>query len=219
MVTQVKQAIDQSRLIVIVRRLYGEPLLQLARAMEKGGIKLMEVTFDQSDPDGLRKTAQAIDMLCADLGDRMQFGAGTVMNPAQVVSAKEAGARYIISPNTSQRVITLSKELGLVSIPGAMTPSEMVAADEMGADYIKVFPVCDLGLGYIKNIRAPLSHLKLFATGGVSEENFAEHLAAGFCGAGVSGRLTDKELVERGDFEELQRRAGVFSKIAAVKGM
>ena len=141
----------------------------------------------------------------------MMFGAGTVLTREQVKAAADAGACYIISPNTDADVITYTKELGLVSIPGAMTPSEIMNAHNLGADIVKLFPSGYLGFRYIRDILAPISHVKLCATGGVSEENWGEYLSLGFAGAGISGRLCDKKCIESGDFAEITRRAKVFS--------
>ncbi len=214
----IKQFIEKHKVIVIVRRLYGENLMKLADALEKGGIKLMEVTFDQSDPDCIKNTSDTIKELKSKYGDRMRFGAGTVLTVEQVEAAASAGAEYIISPNVNLEVIKRTKELGLISIPGAMTPTEIIAADQAGADYVKIFPVIDLGLKYMKNIMGPISHVKFIATAGVNEENFADMLNAGFCGAGISGRLTDKKLIEAGNFEEFTNRAKVFVEIAQNNG-
>jgi 2-dehydro-3-deoxyphosphogluconate aldolase/(4S)-4-hydroxy-2-oxoglutarate aldolase len=214
---EIKAVIEANKIIVIVRGQYGEALIGLAKAMFEGGVRMLEVTFDQSDRDSLAKTPGAIRMV-GETVPGMLVGAGTVMTAEQADAAAAAGARYIISPNTDEEVIRYTKRKGLISIPGAMTPSEIAAAHKYGADYVKVFPVCDLGVGYIKNIRAPLSHIKLIATAGVNEENFAEFLKAGMVGAGVSGRLTDKNLVAAGDFAELTRRAAAFMKIARENG-
>lgn len=204
----------QNKVITICRKVYGEELLQLAGALLKGGVKLMEVTFDQADPDCIGKTAGAIRALVEKYGAQMKFGAGTVLSKEQVKAAKDAGAQYIISPNTDAAVVAYTKELGLVSIPGAMTPSEIIAAHNCGADIVKLFPAGTLGFAYIKDILAPISHVKLCATGGVTEENFPQYLALRFAGAGISGRLCDKKCIEEGDFTELTRRAQVFSDIA-----
>lgn len=214
---ETKQLIEQNKVIVIVRGQYGEKLLKLARALYDGGIRMLEITFDQSDPDNLTKTPEAIKLISTEIPD-MLVGAGTVMTTAQIDAAVSAGARYIISPNTDEEVIRHTREKGVVSIPGAMTPSEIAAANKYGADFVKVFPVCDLGVAYIKNIRAPLSHIKLVATAGVNEKNFADFLNAGMIGAGISGRLTDKQLVAQGDFAELTKRAEAFVKIAKENG-
>jgi 2-keto-3-deoxy-6-phosphogluconate aldolase len=136
------------------------------------------------------------------------------LNVAQVDASVEAGARYIISPNINDAVVLRTKEKGLISIPGAMTPSEILRADELGADFVKIFPYIDLGSQYIKNIRGPINHVKFLATAGVTENNFAEVLSAGFCGAGISGRLTDKSAIASGDYAELTHRAEAFVRIA-----
>ena len=205
--------IQENKVITICRKVYGEDLLRLAAALYDGGVKLIEVTFDQADPDCVEKTAEAIRSLCAAFGDRMMFGAGTVLTREQVKAAAEAGARYIISPNTDASVILFTKELGLVSIPGAMTPSEIITAHNLGADIVKLFPSGYLGFRYIKDILAPISHVKLCATGGVNEENWGEYLDLGFAGAGISGRLCDKKCIAAGDFAEITRRAKVFMDI------
>lgn len=210
--------IEKNKIIVIVRQLYGEPLLRLAEALKAGGLTMMEVTFDQVDPDCLKKTPEAIAMIKEHFKDGMKCGAGTVLTEAQVQAAAEAGAEYIISPNVDERVIRLTKAKGLISIPGAMTPTEILKAHEYGADLVKVFPVSDLGLSYIKSIRGPINHVKIMATGGVTEENFSEMLEAGFSGAGISGRLTDKKLVAAGDWEEFTRRASAFARLASDSG-
>lgn len=206
--------IEQNKVIAIVRKVYGEDLINLASALSKGGVNLIECTFDQIDPDCIRKTTDAISALKSNLGDVMHVGAGTVLSVEQVDAAYGAGAEFIISPNTCPAVIRRTKELGLISIPGAMTPSEILLAHDEGADFVKLFPAATLGFKYIKDILAPISHVKLIATAGVNEENFKEFLDLGIVGAGISGRLTDKKLIGAGDWDELQRRAEVFTRIA-----
>jgi len=205
--------IAENKVITICRRVYGEDLLKLADALYAGGIKMIEVTFDQADPDCIEKTSECIRSLCDRFGDKMMFGAGTVLTAEQVEAAAKAGARYIISPNVDADVIAKTKELGLVSIPGAMTPSEILTAHKLGADIVKLFPAGYLGFGYIKDILGPISHVKLCATGGVTEENWGKYLEFGFAGAGISGRLCDKKCIAAGDFEEITRRAKVFMDI------
>ena len=205
--------ISQNKVITICRRVYGEDLLKLADALYAGGIKMIEVTFDQADPDCIEKTGECIRALCDRFGDKMMFGAGTVLTTEQVEAAAKSGARYIISPNVDADVIAKTKELGLVSMPGAMTPSEILTAHKLGADIVKLFPAGYLGFGYIKDILGPISHVKLCATGGVTEENWGKYLEFGFAGAGISGRLCDKKCIAAGDFEEITRRAKVFMDI------
>lgn len=209
-----KQLILEKKIIVIVRGTYGQELLRLSRALYAGGVRLMEVTFDQKDPDCAAKTAGSIELLNGEYNGCMSFGAGTVLSPAQADAAAAAGSAFIISPNTDPAVIRRTKELGLVSIPGAMTPTEILAAHDGGADFVKLFPAATLGLRYVKDILAPISHVKIIATAGITEENFGEFLRCGLAGAGISGRLTDKKLIAAGDWDEFTRRAAAFVKIA-----
>ena len=132
--------IQASKIITICRKVYGAQLEQLAGALAAGGIKLIEVTFDQADPDCVQKTTQAIAMLNEKYGDQMMFGAGTVLTREQVKAAADAGGRYIISPNTDPEIIAYTKELGLVSMPGAMTPSEIITANPQVADPDLIYP-------------------------------------------------------------------------------
>lgn len=202
----------ENGIVTICRKLYGEDLLNLANALFEGGIKLIEVTFDQSDADCIRKTSEAIAMLVANLGDKMQFGAGTVLTLDQVKAAAEAGATYIISPNVDPEIIRYTKELGLTSIPGAMTPTEIVSAHQYGADIVKVFPAGYLGLKYVKDVKGPISHIPLLAAGGINEENIGEYFNAGYLGFGISGRLTDGKLIKEKNFKEFTERAKSFVK-------
>ncbi|KYZ76658.1 2-dehydro-3-deoxyphosphogluconate aldolase [Anaerosporomusa subterranea] len=207
--------IRRHKVIAICRRLYGPDLLSLASALSQGGVNMLEVTFDQSDPECIKKTSEAIRSLLEKFGSCMEIGAGTVLTKEQVMAAKDAGASYIISPNVDVEIIKYTKALGLVSVPGAMTPSEILTAHNAGADFVKLFPSGTLGFNYIKDILAPISHVKLVATGGVTEETLPEYLKLGFAGAGVSGRLSEKKLIAEGNFEEITRRAQAFSKIAS----
>ena len=102
----------------------------------------------------------------------------------------------------------------MVSIPGALTPTEILQAHDAGADIVKVFPAGWLGLKYLKDVKGPINHVKFMAAAGVNEENYADFLKAGYCSAGISGRLLDKEMIAQENYAELTRRAQVFTKIA-----
>lgn len=214
MIQKTMKSIAAEKVIVIIRGVYGQDLIKLAGAMCDVGLHLMEVTFDQNDPDHLAKTTASIAQLCDKFGDQMACGAGTVLTTQQAQEACKAGASYIISPNVNQAVIEKTKELGLISIPGAMTPSEILSAHDLGADFVKVFPAKQLGLDYFKDIRGPINHVNMIATAGINEENFADFLKAGYVAAGISGRLTDKALIQSQQWEELANRGRAFRNIA-----
>ena len=143
---------------------------------------------------------------------KMLVGAGTVLALEQLDMARDAGANYIITPNTNCDLIRRVKEYGLLSFPGAFTPSEIVEAYEAGADAVKVFPVGNLGPSYIKAIKAPLSHIPLMAVGGVNEKNAAGFLAAGCCGIGVGGNLVNKSWIEAGEWDKITELAQAYRK-------
>ena len=144
------QKIADEKVIAIVRGIYGEDCLNLAKALYQGGVKLMEVTFDQKSAEERQKTVDTIRLLTNELGDCMGFGAGTVTTVEMVRQAREAGAQFIISPDTNLDVIKATVELDMVSVPGALTPSEMMQAHWAGADFLKVFPATQMGPGYTR---------------------------------------------------------------------
>ena len=198
------------KLIAIVRKLPGEHIIALGEALQAGGIELIEVTFDPQNPNDWHETLDSIQALRRRFGETMRVGAGTVLTESQVDMACDAGALYIVSPNADARVITRARARGLASLPGCMTPSEMMSAHEAGADFIKVFPAGVLGPAYIKAVRAPLSHLRLLAVGGVNEKNAADFIHAGCCGLGVGGNLVDKRLVASGALQSIAALARAY---------
>lgn len=204
--------VQRSRIIAIVRGLSSDYMEKLAEALCAGGIDLMEVTFQQAKPDTWKDTAAAIRAVGTRMEGRMLVGAGTVMTQEQLDMARDAGARYIITPNTVPQLIGKVKEYGLLSFPGAFTPSEIAQAFEAGADAVKVFPAGDLGPSYIKAVKAPLSHIPLMAVGGVNEKNAADFMAAGCCGVGVGGNLVNKRWIEAGEWDRIAALAAEYRK-------
>ena len=204
------QKVLDKKIVAIVRGVYGQDAVNLAKALYAGGIELLEVTFDQSKPESLNRTSDTVKMLCQELGDKMYFGAGTVTTIEMLNLAKEAGASFIVSPDFNPEVIKATVEAGMVSMPGAMTPTEILTAYRAGADFVKVFPTSGLGSSYIKAVRGPLNHIRLLAVGGVNEKNIAEFLAAGCVGAGVGGNLVNKTWIANGEWDKITALAKEF---------
>jgi 2-dehydro-3-deoxyphosphogluconate aldolase/(4S)-4-hydroxy-2-oxoglutarate aldolase len=209
------QKILDEKLIAIVRGMEEKAILPLAEAFIAGGIGMMEVTFNQAKPESFEATMWSIAAVKEKLGDKLACGAGTVISVEQVDLAAKAGALFIVSPNVDAEVIRRTRELGLVSLPGCTTPSECLAAHNAGADFIKLFPASDLGIGYLKAIRAPLSHLKFLAVGGINENNAADFIKAGALGFGVGGNLVNKDWIASGQFDKISDTARKL--VAAVK--
>ena len=205
--------IEENKIIAICRGIYGEKLVQLVKALYEGGVKLVEVTFDQKDVNCIEKTAEAIKTISSKFGGEIKVGAGTVVKPA-FFAAKNAGAEYILSPNADIEILKIANDLDLVTIPGAMTPSEILEAHNAGADFIKLFPAGTLGLKYAKDIMGPINNVKFIATAGVTPDNLGEFLKLGFVGAGISNYITNKKMVEAGEFEVLTNHAIELVEIA-----
>ncbi len=196
-------SIIENRIIAIVRGLEYEHIIRFAQALYDGGINIMEVTFNQDKPETWAETQKSISYVAEKFKGILHIGAGTVISEEQVRLAYDAGAEFIVSPNTDEKVIRATKELGLVSLPGALTPTEILYAHSCGADAVKVFPAVNLGADFIKAIRAPLSHIKLIAVGGIDEKNAASFIRAGAAGVGVGGNLTNKALISAGEYDKI----------------
>jgi len=208
------QEILDKKIIAIVRGLPEGQAAPLAGALLAGGISLIEVTFNQAQPESHLRTAKAIAAIREAFGDSMRVGAGTVMTAAQLRLAYDAGAGFIISPNADAEVISGTRKLGLVSLPGCMTPTECAAAHGCGADFIKIFPAGTLGPGYIKALTAPLSHLRFLAVGGVDCANMPDFLRAGALGFGVGGNLVNREWIAAGAFGRITALAEGYVRAA-----
>ena len=210
---EIVEFIAKHKVVVICRGLYDNELIKTIRALYDGGIRVVEVTFDQADPDAVEKTCGAIRTIKEHF-PQMKVGSGTVTCVKHVLATKKAGGEFCLSPDVNTEVIRATKEAGLISIPGAMTSTEILQAHNAGADIVKIFPAGWLGLSYLKDIKGPINHVKFLAAAGVNEENFKEYLNAGYCAAGISGRVIDRKVIAEGNFEELTRRARIFTDIA-----
>ena len=212
------EAVKERKIVAIVRGLKPDYLVRLGHAFEEGGIGLMEVTYDQRAPETWADTARAIEAVEQEFGGRLLVGAGTVIRPEQVTMTYNAGGRYLVTPATQPEIIRMGKALGLGLFPGALTPTEILAAHEAGADAVKVFPASALGPAYIKAVRAPLSHIPLMAVGGVNEKNAADFMKAGCVGLGVGGNLVNKEWIQSGQWDKITALAKEFMKAVNENG-
>ena len=199
-----KQRILQDKIIVIARGLDQKNLVDFADAVLLGGIDFIEITVDQKSEN---QTFESIALLKEKFGDKLCVGAGTVLTEKQVTAAKNSGAQYIISPNVNPRVIQKTKELGMLSIPGAFTPTEICAAYDSGADLVKIFPASLGGPDYIKTVSQPLSHIPLIVMGGITPNLIKDYLAAGASGFGIGGGIVNKEYINRGEYHKITAAA------------
>lgn len=196
------EVIAKEKIIVIVRDVSPVDIIPLAEAMYAGGIRLIEITF-KADGSRNTETAACIRRLSESFKGRMHIGAGTVLTAEQTELACDAGAEFIISPDVFGDVIKRTRELGMISIPGALTPSEVREAVRFGADFVKLFPITSLGSEYVKAIKAPLSNVKFLAVGGINEKNMGEYIMAGVSGFGIGSNIVSKELIKNKKWDEI----------------
>ena len=208
MKAEIFKALDETKLVAIIRGMDPDICLKLADAYVRGGIRLVEVTFDQTgDP---RKTVEAIRAIRQAFAGRLHVGAGTVLTDAQLQSVIDVGGEFMVTPSVNPALIRTCAAAGLAAMPGAFTPSEIVTAHEAGADIVKVFPVRSLGPQYVKDVLAPLKHIRLMAVGGVNPDNAADYLKAGCVGVGASGSLVNKEWIAAGEWDRIAAEAARF---------
>lgn len=189
-----KDRLLEEKLIVILRGLAEEKLIATVDILKNMGMHFFELAIDNESELSMEKSLRNIEGLRKHYGDSIHIGAGTVINKLQVKRVAEIGGEYIISPNLNEEVVRATKEMGLVSIPGAATPSEIIRAYQAGADIVKVFPANYLGEAYIRAIKAPLDYIPIAAVGGIRPEDIPAFQSAGVSCFGVGKQLVDAGL-------------------------
>jgi len=194
-------------IIPVIRTDSPEKALKVADAILEGGIKTLEITMT------VPGAVDLIKKLNEKIGKDILLGAGTVLDAETARLCILAGAKFVIGPCINQGMIEVCKRYSVVAIPGAMTPTEILKAWESGADIVKVFPAADLGgPSYIRAIKAPLPHILLNPTGGVSLENAADFIRAGADVISVGSHLVDKKAVEEEKYEVITENAKRFKE-------
>lgn len=195
-----------TKIVAIIRLSSSEFVYDTAMALYKGGVKAIEITV--GTPNAFEEIAKLSKY------EGILVGVGSVVDAKTAEQAIEAGAQYIVTPATKKEVIDMAHKYGKPVLSGALTPLEILQAYEWGADIVKLFPAAAFGLPYFKAVKAPMPHIPIMPTGGVSVENAAEWLRNGAVCLGVGGSLTNEKLIMNQDFEAItaiaqQMRAAV----------
>jgi 2-dehydro-3-deoxyphosphogluconate aldolase / (4S)-4-hydroxy-2-oxoglutarate aldolase len=201
---EVLRRIEETGVIAVMRAPSKEALGQISEALLAGGLTVIEVTMTTP------KAISAIEMLADRFGDRAVVGVGTVLDSATCRDAISAGAQFVVSPSLDREVVETTRKYSRVSIPGAFTPTEILAAWTAGADIVKVFPSTALGPGYFRDILAPLPQLKLTPTGGVDLKNTGEWIRAGAACVGVGSALVSREAIAKQDWAGMTAASKAF---------
>src|SRR5437763_3936171 len=204
--TTLKRILDCG-IVAVVRAESGDLLAQVVRALAEGGVTAAEITFTVPDAVEVIRTVRR------EVGDAVCLGAGTVLDPETARAALLAGAEYIVAPSLNVEVIRLCRRYDKVVMPGAFTPTEVVAAWEAGADVVKIFPADVGGPAYLKALRGPLPQVRLMPTGGVDLNTAEAFLKAGACCLGVGGSLVEPKAVAGSDFGRIRDLARQFAAI------
>ena len=199
--TETAARIEREGVVAVIRLEQAALLPRVVDALAAGGVRTIEVTM--TVPGAI----DSIRQLAASAPGNLLLGAGTVLDPETARRTVDAGARFVVSPVFRPAIIEACHAAGVPALPGCYTPTEILNAWDAGADIVKVFPAGGLGPAFFKDVRAPLPHVKLMPTGGVSIDNAGEWIGAGAVAVGVGTALVDPRLVAAGDFAAITGRA------------
>jgi 2-dehydro-3-deoxyphosphogluconate aldolase/(4S)-4-hydroxy-2-oxoglutarate aldolase len=198
------QILMDTGVVAVIRVDSGSELVDIMRALKKGGVLALEVTM--TSPGALEAILEASSIF----KDEAVIGAGTVLDPETAEAAIRAGANFIVSPVTNFDLIKLCRRYSVMCIPGAFTPTEILAAWEAGADFVKVFPSSSVGPSYLKDILGPLPQVRLTPTGGVNLQNAGDFIRAGASFVGAGSSLVKKDFVKEKRWDDLAELASKF---------
>jgi 2-dehydro-3-deoxyphosphogluconate aldolase/(4S)-4-hydroxy-2-oxoglutarate aldolase len=197
-------AIERCGVVAVIRLQDPSKLSRVIDALAAGGVRALEVTMTVPGAIGL------IEQIARSMPDGFVLGAGTILDPETARLAILSGARFIVGPVFNPAVIALGHRYDVAVMPGCLTPTEVLAAWEAGADVVKIFPATALGPGYFKDIHGPLPQVRLMPTGGVTLENAGEWIAAGAVAIGVGTSLVDRAAIAAGDYAAITARSARF---------
>ena len=196
--------IQEDGIIAVIRSIPEGKVADLAEALISSGIRALEITVENKDAYSI------IEYLSKNYKDEIVIGAGTVLDSASAQLAISKGADFILSPNFNPDVVKTALRYGKVVVPGVMTPTEMLAAMECGADMVKIFPASVLGIQFIKDVKGPFPHIPIIPTGGINLDNVGAFIEAGVEAVGAGGSLVNKAALEKSDFAQIKATAKQF---------
>lgn len=195
---------NQTPIVGIIRHIGADDVRQILPICQETGLTTIEITMNTPEAEaiiqeGLRQYPVGLNI-----------GAGTVCSEADLERALGAGAQFIVTPIVNKKVIKACVKKGIPIFPGAFTPSEIYKAWDLGADMVKVFPTTALGPAYIRDIKAPLTQIKLLPTGGINVKNIRDFINAGADGVGIGSQLFDKQLIDEQNWIGLKAHFQAF---------
>ncbi|MFT5142599.1 MAG: 2-dehydro-3-deoxyphosphogluconate aldolase/(4S)-4-hydroxy-2-oxoglutarate aldolase [Rhodothermales bacterium] len=190
-----------AKVLAVIRVADGDKLLPVVEAIVRGGVTGIEITM--TVPNALAQIKRVHETF----GDDVLLGVGSVLDRDTARQAVDAGARYVVSPVFKAEIIEAAHLVDVPALVGAFSPTEIQAAHEAGADIVKVFPADVVGIPFFRGVLAPMPHLRLMPTGGVTLTNAVDWLRAGACAVGIGSSLLDKSAIAAGDWGLLESNA------------
>jgi 2-dehydro-3-deoxyphosphogluconate aldolase / (4S)-4-hydroxy-2-oxoglutarate aldolase len=198
---RITQTIEDCGVVAVIRMKDPAKVRSVVDALAEGGVRTLEITMT------VPRAIELIAEIAPTLPSTFVFGAGTVLDADTARRAIDAGAQFLVSPIYRSELIAAGHAQDVPVMPGCFTPTEILSAWDAGADVVKVFPATALGPGYIRDVRAPLPHVKLMPTGGVTVDNAGEWIRAGAVAVGVGSALVDAKAIDAGSFATIADRA------------
>ena len=203
----VLEKVKELGLLAVIRGPSPEMTVQMVEALIIGGVKGIEITYSTPNAE------EVVNKLAAKFGDSIVLGMGTLTKPEQAESAKAAGANFLVSPICEPELVKAMVATGLLTMAGALTPTEVYRAYSLGTDVVKIFPGSLGGPAYIKALKGPFPYIPMMPTGGVNAGNAADWFAAGVVAVGAGSELCPPQLAKEGKFDEITKKAAEFVDI------
>lgn len=197
------QRISEKRVIVVTNGIYGEGFVELSKALYAGGVELIELVLEQDNVDQNEQVFTTVKLLRRELGNNLVVGIGNVFSRDNIILAKDYGADFVSFLDANDALIMAANDNNLVSIAGALTPTEIVYAYNCGSDFVKVYPACSVGPAYFTNIHPMLKHIPLLVHGGINRSNVRLYKNAGIEGFCVDDCLFNQSQVENCDWKQI----------------
>ncbi len=207
--TEILEKVKELGLLAVIRGPSAELTVQMVEALIKGGVLGIEITYSTPNAEDVVKT------LSGKYGEKIVLGMGTLTNTSQAASAKAAGANFLVSPICEPALVKSMVDSGLLTMAGALTPTEVFQAYSLGTDVVKVFPGSLGGPSYVKALKGPFPYIPMMPTGGVSAANVADWFKAGVVAVGAGSELCPPDLAKAGKFDEITQKAADF--VAVIK--
>ena len=204
---EVLEKVKQLGLLAVIRGPSADLTVKMVEALINGGVMGIEITYSTPNAEEVVRT------LSAKFGTSIVLGMGTLTKPEQALSARQAGANFLVSPICEPVLVKAMVESGLLSMAGALTPTEVFQAYTMGVDVVKIFPGSLGGPAYVKALKGPFPYIPMMPTGGVSAGNAADWFAAGVVAVGAGSELCPPQLAKEGKFDEISQRAAAFVQV------